>query len=121
VIACGQQSLKVFCVGLFLSFAAHFVLEIGSGSVWAQILMSAVGLFLMSAVARLACWFKRIEKPRPDLALARKIAVSLAPKEPRFLFPVRDLPARAQWLDSVQRPFPDVPRLPRSHALVSRH
>lgn len=121
VIACGQQSLKVFCVGLFLSFAAHFVLEVGSGSVWAQMLVSAVGLFLMSAVARLACWFKRIEKPRPDLALPRKIAVGLAPEDPGFRFPKRDFPAPVQWLDSVQRPFPEVPRLPRSHALVSRH
>ena len=33
MIRCGQQSLPVFCVGLFLSFIAHFVLGFGvSGS-----------------------------------------------------------------------------------------
>jgi hypothetical protein len=66
VITCGQQSLKVFCVGVFLSFAAHFVLEIGSKSVWAQMLVSVIGLSLMSAVAYFASWFKRIEKPQID-------------------------------------------------------
>jgi hypothetical protein len=28
VIKCGQQSLAVFCVGVFLSFAGHFILII---------------------------------------------------------------------------------------------
>jgi len=72
VITCGQQSLKVFCVGLFLSFAAHFVLEIGSKSVWAQMLVSVVGLSLMSAVAYFASWSKRIEKPQIDLVPQRE-------------------------------------------------
>lgn len=32
VIVCGQQSLAVFCVGVFLSFVGHFELSMSSGS-----------------------------------------------------------------------------------------
>ncbi len=73
MITCGQHSLKVFCVGLCLSFAAHFVLEIGSKSIWVQMLVSAVGVSLMSAVAYLASWAKKIEQARVDLLTQRKM------------------------------------------------
>src|SRR6202022_4797061 len=44
IIKCGEQSLAVFCVGVFLSFVGHFVLTTGSGSLFAQIFVSATGL-----------------------------------------------------------------------------
>lgn len=61
-IKCGQHSLKVFCSGILLSFAAHFALEIGSRSVAAQILVTMAGIVLMTVVAYSASWFKKIEK-----------------------------------------------------------
>lgn len=63
VVMCGQQSLKVFCVGILLSFAAHVVLAVGSESVWAQILVTAAGLSLMSAVAYCSSWYKKSVHP----------------------------------------------------------
>jgi hypothetical protein len=116
VIACGQQSLKVFCVGLFLSFGAHFVLEIGSGAVWLQMLVSAVGLSLLSAVAYLACWFKGIEKPQVDLAPKLDEAAPAAPGGHSYHTGERDFPASNLWLKLVHRPFPEVPRFSRNHA-----
>ena len=40
LIICGQQSLAVFCLGVFLSFAGHFALLLSWGSLLAQILVS---------------------------------------------------------------------------------
>ena len=40
LIVCGQQSLAVFCVGVFLSFVGHFELSMSSGSLFAQIFVS---------------------------------------------------------------------------------
>ncbi len=116
VIACGQQSLKVFCMGLLLSFAAHFVLEMGSGSVWAQMLVSAIGLSLMSAVAYLASWSKRIEKlqivPEPQ----RKLVTARGLEGPSLHPRGRDLPASDRWFDSIQRPSSEVRVSVQSHA-----
>ena len=39
-IKCGEQSLAVFCVGVFLSFAGHFALMTGSGSLQRRISVS---------------------------------------------------------------------------------
>jgi hypothetical protein len=62
VIKCGQQSLEVFCVGVFLSFVAHFVLDIMGDALPVQILVGASGLCLMTAVAYYRSWSKRIDK-----------------------------------------------------------
>jgi len=62
VIKCGQQSLEVFCVGVFLSFLAHFVLETTSNTFPAQVLVGVGGLSLMTAVAYYRSWSKGIDK-----------------------------------------------------------
>jgi hypothetical protein len=62
VIKCGQQSLEVFCVGVFLSFIAHFVLETTSNTFPAQVLVGVGGLSLMTAVAYYRSWSKGIDK-----------------------------------------------------------
>ena len=62
-IVCGQQSLAVFCVGVFLSFVAHFVLTLSTGSVLAQILVSFAGIAIMTIVAYYISWSKRQDKP----------------------------------------------------------
>jgi len=60
-IVCGQHSLEIFCLGVFLAFAAHFFMGQVSESITAQILASATGIVLMIAVAWLLTWYKNIE------------------------------------------------------------
>jgi hypothetical protein len=62
-IVCGQQSLAVFCVGVFLSFVAHFTLTLSSGSFLTQVLVSIAGIAIMTTVAYYISWSKRQDKP----------------------------------------------------------
>lgn len=62
VIKCGQQSLEVFCVGVFLSFVAHFVLDITSNAFHVQMLVGAAGLSIMTGVAYYRSWSKKIDR-----------------------------------------------------------
>jgi hypothetical protein len=55
----------VFCVGVFLSFVAHFTLILSSGSLLAQILVSIAGIAIMTTVAYYISWSKRQDKPLP--------------------------------------------------------
>lgn len=63
LIVCGQQSLAVFCVGVFLSFVGHFQLSLSSGSLFVQILVSVTGIAIMTIVAYYISWSKRQDKP----------------------------------------------------------
>jgi hypothetical protein len=65
LIVCGQQSLAVFCVGVFLSFVGHFELSMSSGSLFAQIFVSVTGIAIMTIVAYYISWSKRQDKPLP--------------------------------------------------------
>lgn len=65
MIRCGQQSLEVFCVGVFLSFVAHFMLTLSSGSILVQVVISVVGIALLCVVAYYRSWSKRQDKPPP--------------------------------------------------------
>jgi hypothetical protein len=60
-ILCGQHSLEIFCLGVFLAFAGHFALVEVSGAIWMQILISVVGILLMIATAALLTWYKWLE------------------------------------------------------------
>ena len=72
VIVCGQQSLAVFCVGVFLSFVGHFELMLSSGSLFAQIFVSVTGIAIMTIVAYYISWSKRQDKPpKPTVAAAK--------------------------------------------------
>jgi hypothetical protein len=68
LIVCGQQSLAVFCVGVFLSFVAHFELMLSSGSLFAQIFVSVTGIAIMTVVAYYISWSKRQDKPQKPAA-----------------------------------------------------
>ena len=70
LIVCGQQSLAVFCVGVFLSFVGHFELMMSSGSLFAQIFVSVTGIAIMTIVAYYISWSKRQDKPLPKPAVA---------------------------------------------------
>jgi len=71
VIVCGQQSLAVFCVGVFLSFVGHFALILSSGSLLAQILVSVAGIAIMTLVAYYISWSKKQDKPQARVAVAK--------------------------------------------------
>jgi len=63
LIKCGQQSLEVFCVGIYLAFIAYFILKTTSGGIFAELLVGAAGVLIMTAVAYYRSWSKRVEKP----------------------------------------------------------
>jgi hypothetical protein len=65
ITICGEQSLEIFCLGVFLSFTAHFILVEISGGIGMQILASAIGIALMTATATLITWYKTMEKHGP--------------------------------------------------------
>jgi hypothetical protein len=64
-ILCGQHSLEIFCLGVFLSFAAHFALVDINEGVGMQIATSVLGIVLMVATAAMISWYKRIEGRSP--------------------------------------------------------
>ncbi|MGX9393016.1 OpgC domain-containing protein [Nitrobacteraceae bacterium UC4446_H13] len=81
IVKCGQQSLAVFCVGVFLSFVAHFTLIMSSGSFLSQVVVSAAGIAIMTIVAYYISWSKQQDKPRPKPA-ATANTPSQAPAAP---------------------------------------
>ena len=67
-ILCGQHSLPVFCVGIFLSFLGRLLME-QEGGWWAmQALVNIAGPMLLLAVGALAGWY-RIKARRRTPAL----------------------------------------------------
>ncbi|MGZ3410341.1 MAG: OpgC domain-containing protein [Xanthobacteraceae bacterium] len=75
-IICGQHSLEIFCLGVFLAFAGHIALQEVSAGVVAQIVVSVLGIIVMIGVATLISWYKRVEgrspgsRPPPNADLA---------------------------------------------------
>ncbi len=64
-ILCGQHSLEIFCLGVFLAFAGHFAMVEISGAFWMQVVISVVGVGTMIAAAALIAWYKRADERRP--------------------------------------------------------
>ena len=61
-IVCGQHSLETFCLGVFLSFAGHFVFTEVSNRVFTHVAVSLVGIAIMVAVAALISWYRQAER-----------------------------------------------------------
>jgi hypothetical protein len=59
LIACGTNSLHIFCLGVFLAFVAHFVLVELGRSALTLTAVNLVGILTMVGVAYLMSWFKR--------------------------------------------------------------
>ena len=57
---CGQHSLPVFCFGVLLSFAAHWILAQVAGGVVAQMLVGISGIFLLVGIAWTAAWYRSL-------------------------------------------------------------
>jgi hypothetical protein len=64
-VVCGQHSLEIFCLGVFLSFAGHFVFTEISNGLPMQVAVSFAGIAIMVGVALLVAWYKRIERRGP--------------------------------------------------------
>jgi hypothetical protein len=58
LILCGQHSLEIFCLGVFLAFAGHFVLAEISGGAAMHLVVSISGILIMWAVAWVISWYK---------------------------------------------------------------
>jgi len=78
MIRCGQQSLEVFCFGIFLAGAAHIILVEVSNAIWMQVLVSVAGIVLMTILAYYRSWSKRLDKPTAKTVPTASPAVSVA-------------------------------------------
>ncbi|MGD0149555.1 MAG: OpgC domain-containing protein [Xanthobacteraceae bacterium] len=65
-IRCGQHSLEIFCLGVFLAFAGQFVISEYSGGPLIQIAISFTGIMIMIGTANLISWYKVIEGRNPS-------------------------------------------------------
>jgi hypothetical protein len=65
-IRCGQHSLEIFCLGVFLAFAGQFVISEYSGGPLIQVAISITGIIIMIATANLISWYKVIEGRSPS-------------------------------------------------------
>jgi hypothetical protein len=70
LVLVGQHSLPIFCLGVFLSFAAHWFLVQIEGDIVAQILVSFAGMATMVGVAWVLDKFRAL----PDHFAPRKAA-----------------------------------------------
>jgi hypothetical protein len=59
LVKCGEQSLAVFCIGVFLSFIGHFALSLSAGTVADQILVSIAGIAIMTFAAYYLSWSRQ--------------------------------------------------------------
>jgi hypothetical protein len=63
LLLCGRHSLPIFCIGVFLSFSAHWILMQYTRGAWEQLAVSGAGILIMIGAA----WvFDRAEQV-PDL------------------------------------------------------
>ena len=56
---CGEHSLQIFCLGVFLALSGQVVVGQYEDLIVSQIAVSIVGLVIMSAAAYAAAWYKR--------------------------------------------------------------
>jgi hypothetical protein len=63
VIACGQHSLHVFCLGILLSVLGRFILSSVSNSFLMELAVNIAGLALMIALAQLMSWYRKKSRP----------------------------------------------------------
>ena len=69
LILCGRHSLEVFCLGVFLSYTAGFLLIEISSALWMQAAVSLGGVLLMVGLAGLMSWYKVLgRRPARELA-----------------------------------------------------
>lgn len=70
LILCGKHSLEIFCLGVFLSFTAHFILVEISARLWMQLIVSVLGVLLMIGLAALMSWYQGLDRRTQQKAAA---------------------------------------------------
>lgn len=65
LIICGEHSLEIFCLGVFLSFTAHILMIEVSSRILFQVLVSLGGIFAMIALAGVMTWYKKLQSQAP--------------------------------------------------------
>lgn len=74
MIKCGQQSLEVFCIGVFLAVVAHVILVEVSDTIGMQIIVSVVGIALLTAIAYYrSCSKNADKKPAEPCTLSKPV------------------------------------------------
>ena len=81
VILCGQHSLPIFCFGVFLSFAAHWVLMQYTRGVWEQLVVSAGGILIMIALAWLMDRTRKVPNLFVDSAETEEGKTAMEPEK----------------------------------------
>ena len=61
MILCGQHSLEIFALGVFLAFSGYFVLMETNAGLAVHVLVGLLGIVIMSSVAWLLTWYKRLK------------------------------------------------------------
>src|ERR1700716_2406359 len=56
LVLCGQHSLEIFCLGVFLAFAGHFLLAEISGGAGLHFIINISGILIMSGMASAISW-----------------------------------------------------------------
>ena len=69
LILCGQRSLTVFCFGVLMSFAAHWILVQVAGGIVAQMLVGVLGIALLVSVA----WFATLYRGLPTCSGPKRV------------------------------------------------
>ncbi len=64
-IRCGQHSLEIFCLGVFLAFAGQFIIAESTGGPLLQTAISLLGIAIMIGTASLLSWYKAMEGRSP--------------------------------------------------------
>jgi len=77
LILCGQHSLAIFCLGVFLSFGAHWILVQYTRGVWEQLAVSAAGILIMVVAA----WFLNRAAQVPNLFVDAAELKAIKPAE----------------------------------------
>jgi hypothetical protein len=62
VIACGQNSLHVFCLGLLLSVIGRFVMTWVNSGITVQMAVNVAGCALMIGFGQLLAWYKKVSR-----------------------------------------------------------
>lgn len=78
LVLCGQHSLPIFCFGVFLSFAAHWILVQYSHGIAMQILVSFGGMLIMTVLA----WLLERSEAVPPLFVETSESLPAATNKP---------------------------------------
>ena len=66
MILCGQFSLQIFCLGVYLAFSGYFVLMETNAGFFLHVLVGLLGILIMCAVAQLFTWYRRAADKNAD-------------------------------------------------------